>query len=621
MSHEKEDGDGDLEEQIVTQIRTHLKLNFTFFQFSEISGRDLLELLNTVLHNVSDQTPEKLGTEKVEATVYRISEFLRILGYEFPCEPEEWDTRLTTADKELVHPVLLWLLRDLPAMKKLAYKARYSEEVPVPEEIRVDPMVAQLISEHRELRDKFDQVMSEQELIGGSNVDELKKKIADLESDKARLATRVQAFKRRLAKAKNLDELLRWTSKLREETDREMKLKDQWQRLTDDKRLLVHRQQVAGDRLKNMKGHMEQKLNLLRTELASLKSQGTPGESEEKSLVFYQQQIVAATKRLTVKQQQLTDVRKKHAESEQELLQKQEDGAIEVPSKIEFDKYVKSLRQKNDNYKELQAEIAVYRKELAVVMRSDEIVSAQRDRVQQELSKIERARGVGGFREAREQLEKVSATKADLDDMKGKSLEQISAVAKDIQHSIQARQNELRPFVNQLQEQRKKKAAIEGKYLQAKQRHQNAVHEYDSVCMELDEETRKLRTDIAQHQTKYHTINAKLGELNRALKRTKEESSAQETGNPVSKEIKTYSDHFQKAARGLKKRTQDLKDQKKSLGNQSQGNQKQLEAFQSLRRLLQVKLECLKIAQKEKQDQAVIDDIERKNPRQQLDIE
>jgi intraflagellar transport protein 81 len=610
----------DLEEQIVNQVREHLKLNFTFFQFSEISGHELLELLNTVLYHISDTMPEKLGSEKVEATVYRISEFLRILGYEFPCEPEEWDVQLTNADKNAVHPVLLWLLKDIDAMKKRAYKARYSEEVPIPPEIAVDQTVAELIVQHRELRDRFDQVLSEQEIIGGSNVDELKKKIADLESDKARLATKIQAFKRRVSKTKNLDELLRWTGKLREETDRELKLKDEFQRLSDDKRMLVHRQQVASDKLKNMKGHMEQKLNILRAELAKLKNQGQTGDSEEKNLAFCQNQIVAATKRLSAKQKQLLDVRKRRGDLEQELLQRQEDGAIEVPSKIEFEKYVKSLRQKNENYKDLQAELAVYRKELAVVLRTDEIVNGQHELVRRELVRIERASGVGGFREAREQLEKVSAAKADMDDIKGKTLEEMSAIAKDIQRSIQARQNELRPSVNQLQEQRKKKAAVESKYLQAKQRHQNAVHEYESVCMELDEESKKLRTDIATHQTKFHTVQAKLGELNRSLKRARQEQVAQESGNPVSAEIKTLSDHFQKAARALKKQTQELKEQKKSLGTQGEVNQKQLQAFQSLPRLLQVKLECLKIAQKEKQDQALLEAAERKNPMEKIDI-
>jgi hypothetical protein len=43
-----------------------------------------------------------------------------------------------------------------------------------------------------------------------------------------------------------------------------------------------------------------------------------------------------------------------------------------------------------------------------------------------------------------------------------------------------------------------------------------------------------------------------------------------------------------------------LKDQKKALGTETDVSQKQLELFQSLRRLLQVKLECLRVVQRER---------------------
>jgi hypothetical protein len=76
---------------VVTLLKSHLSLSlsFTLFQFSEISGRELLDLLNTVLHKISETMPEK-----IEATVERMSEFLRVLKSEFPVRPEEWDVRL-----------------------------------------------------------------------------------------------------------------------------------------------------------------------------------------------------------------------------------------------------------------------------------------------------------------------------------------------------------------------------------------------------------------------------------------------------------------------------------------------------------------------------------------------
>jgi intraflagellar transport protein 81 len=246
--------DLDIEEKIVSLLHEHFNLNFTLYQFSEISGRDLLELLNTAVHHVSDLHPEKLGSEKPEATVYRITEFLRTLRYDFPCEPEEWEVRLSSADKQLIHPVLHWLLQDLACSRKNAYKARYADEVMIPEEIRLDPTVNEMTVQHRELREHFVQVLDEHEVLGETSVDALKKQIADLESGKATLASKIAAFKRQLGRQKNVDELLKWTSKLREETDRELKLKGQLQRLSDEKRGLLQRQERAAQRLRNAKG-------------------------------------------------------------------------------------------------------------------------------------------------------------------------------------------------------------------------------------------------------------------------------------------------------------------------------------------------------------------------------
>jgi intraflagellar transport protein 81 len=142
---------------------------------------------------------------------------------------------LGKADAQLIDPVMLWLLRDLPAMRDKAYRARHNEEIAIPEEIQVDPTVAELIVQHRELQEHFDQVLTERRELGATNVDELKRQITNLEADKARLATKIGGFKRQLSKVKNLDELLRWTAKFRAETDRETRLRDQLERLVEDK--------------------------------------------------------------------------------------------------------------------------------------------------------------------------------------------------------------------------------------------------------------------------------------------------------------------------------------------------------------------------------------------------
>lgn len=588
----------DIDEQIVLLLKNNLQMNFTLVQFSDLANKDLLDLLETVIHAVSPEQPEKIGTEKIENTVDRISEFLRVLKFEFPCPPDEWDRRFKDVDPTIIHPALLYLLRDMDEMKKRAYVAKYMEADHVPDEIAVDTTVQEMMTQLRELREQFEQTYNEHEELGATSVDELKNTKSDLESDKARLANKINGFKRKLNGVKNLQDLLALTGKLRTESERELKLQEQIERLNDEKRLLMHRQQVSSDRIKNMKTHLEKNLQEKRNELAQLK-RVTTGKPDDNNLAFYQNQVIAAGKKMEQKENQLKELQAKRADAEKVLQEKQALPIVEIPSADQFTSYINLLKTKNQNYRQLQTEIGVYRKELAIVMRTEAIVKAQQTNVQEEIERIEKQKGIFGFRDTRAKLEQYSATKADIDDNKKKTLEEMSQIVQEIQRSIKARQEELRPAVTALQEKRKEKAEIENKYLQAKQRKEKAELEYDTACNELDDECKKLRAEISTYQSKFFNIQALLGQQQRTQKRLTDEQRAVETGNPISSTIKTYADYFQKETLAMKKRTKELKDQKKAIGGQSAENQKQLEAFQSLRRILQVKLQCQRTTQEQ----------------------
>lgn len=609
--------ESDMDEQIVLLLKNNLQIHFTLMQFADLANRDLLELLNKVIHAISDSQPEKLGIEKIETTVDRISEFLRVLKFEFPCPPEEWDRKLSEADPGIIHLALLFLLRDMDEMKKRAYIAKYMEDDHIPEEIAVDPTIQEMLTQLRELREKFEGVYQEYESLGATNVEELKNNKNDLDADKARLANKINAFKRKLSNVKNLSELLTLTGKLRAESEREIKLNEQIERLNDEKRLLMHRQQVSYDRMKNMKSRLEQTLQEKRQELAAFKNAGHSSSTEEKGLQFMQQQVIAATNRKEQKESQLQELQNKRADAEKELQEKQAQGVIEVPAGNQFTAYLKKLKTKNETYKQVQSEISVLRKELAVMMRTEAIVQAQQDSVREEIERVEKAKGITGIREARIELERISATKADLDDVKGKTLEEMSQIVQEINRNIQSRKNELKPLVNSLQEKRKEKAEVETRYLQAKQKYNNAVSEYQTVCMGLDEECKKIRADIAQYQSKFFNIQIVLAQQQRAIKRVEDEVRAVETGNPIGN-IKTYTDYFQKEIFAMKKRNNELKDQKKAIGGQSVGNQKQLDAFQSLRRLLEVKLKCQKTSKEMREKEKIIIETETNNPDERL---
>ena len=66
------------------------------------------------------------------------------------------------------------------------------------------------------------------------------------------------------------------------------------------------------------------------------------------------------------------------------------------------------------------------------------------------LEAMERDRGVAGFRETQDNLEKVATTKADLDEQKGKTLEEMSSLVNQLSLKIGERKARLAPIIKEL---------------------------------------------------------------------------------------------------------------------------------------------------------------------------
>ena len=71
-------------------------------------------------------------------------------------------------------------------------------------------------------------------------------------------------------------------------------------------------------------------------------------------------------------------------------------------------------------------------------------------------NKLEAKKGVAGYRETQEALESVSALKAELDSMKGSTLEDISVMVQKLNRKIQEKKSALAPIVKELRPMRQK---------------------------------------------------------------------------------------------------------------------------------------------------------------------
>lgn len=75
---------------------------------------------------------------------------------------------------------------------------------------------------------------------------------------------------------------------------------------------------------------------------------------------------------------------------------------------LQFKKYVNKLRSKSTIYKKKRQELQDLRAESGVITRTIEVLKAKDARVNQQLDALEAKKGVSGYRDTQEELEKVS---------------------------------------------------------------------------------------------------------------------------------------------------------------------------------------------------------------------
>merc|ERR1712216_84207 len=117
------------------------------------------------------------------------------------------------------------------------------------------------------------------------------------------------------------------------------------------------------------------------------------------------------------------------------------------------------------------------------------ILEGEAKKVASFLGEAEARRGLSGYQETQDELEKVSQQKAEVDEVKGKTLEEISQVVEEINRQIKEKKNHLAPQIKDLRALRVKFQEQESEYLEKKQRHDNTKAGLDTETAKLQAET------------------------------------------------------------------------------------------------------------------------------------
>ncbi|KAH7952607.1 hypothetical protein HPB51_028233 [Rhipicephalus microplus] len=576
------------------------KLNL--ISFDAFRPDQLLQALNDVFAALDPkldglQMKSDVRNEDREQLAVRSLAFLRIVKYRPPPDIAgrgSFRQGLVSGAKEAVLPLLEWLLRGLPELRKRAYLGRFLVRVELPLELGGDVDLQALYAQYEAAMEQFKEAhkMGEALKASGLNTQELRKDISQMEQEREQLTKKIAKLRRKVETQRNKDTLLQLAKNLREEQDRAETLAQQRNSLRDTL------------------NHCEQKIHRLTQQLRDLQHSGT-GATPEGLMKKLEEEVRAngylvrdkLPKEITVCQNAIKDLQKVSAEPamgqneinrlkakaaviarkkeaaaetlnelrlqvsqlEAQLQEKQSlvAGGEQVLKGDEFKKYVNALRGKSSQYKQQRQELAELRAETGVLARTQEILTHKERDLRQSLEALEEKHGVRGYHRLQGTLESLSGNEAALDETKMATLEDMSTMVTSLNKRIAERKGRLAPAIKDLRPLRK------------------TYQEVSSLRSELNSEESKL--NFLQHSLRIHEVQLNFLKANGVL------------GNPAAADAGSDGQTSLRAKLGheiaeQEKRGKALRERQKELREKQASLRAQTEQWTHLQALLRAKM-------------------------------
>ncbi|CAG0892043.1 unnamed protein product, partial [Darwinula stevensoni] len=477
--------------------------SYNLITFDALKNDQILQILNDVLAEIDPKQVGDIREEEPDQMALRMFGTLRILKYPTPGNPSEFLQGLVKGEKHVIYPILEWLLRRVPELKKRAYLARYLVKVDIPMEIVADVDVGELYNQYELLIEQFKEVHKECENLkrSGFSTGEMRKDIENMEAE------------REVEGAPNHLAMLTVAKNLRIERERERELSGQeedqtsavshaeqriqrlqgtlkslrqaglgatpeglMQKLEEEVRVNTYiveeklprelaqkkigvetMQRVAAEPAmgQNELQNIKSKIAQVQAQIQSAQERKlTDNDPKDDELTHFRQRAAVIARKKDAAAEKLNELRSEKATIEEDIKEKNSQMAALGNETLirgeDFKEYVNKLRGKSSIYKTKKTELSELRSEFGVLSRTEEILKQRNENILQALATMEAREGVSGFRGTQERLEQLSQAKSGLDEAKGKTLEEMSDLVLQLNTKIADRKAHLAPIIKGL---------------------------------------------------------------------------------------------------------------------------------------------------------------------------
>ncbi|XP_070689853.1 intraflagellar transport protein 81 homolog [Pempheris klunzingeri] len=317
-------------------------------------------------------------------------------------------------------------------------------------------------------------------------------------------------------------------------------------------------------------------------------------------LTLYRQQASIIIRRKESKAEELQEAREELAAAERELRQRNiraqaSDGEVVVRGD-ELKRLVVKLRGKGTVYKKKRQEISELKAEYGVLQRTEEILRQRHETIQQKLQIMEAEKGISGYSDTQEELERVSAIKSELDEKKGRTLDDMSEMVKKLNSMIAKKKSALAPIIKELRSLRQQCQELNHEYEEKKAQYESCTAGLESNRSKLEQEVKALREETAQEENRYHYINSMSEIIEMQIERAAEEMKAYVSSDPQERK-KAIREVYMKNISEQELLGKKLREKQKMVRESHGANMEQMKMWRDLEQLMECKRQCFIRAQ------------------------
>ncbi|KAM9811131.1 intraflagellar transport protein 81 homolog [Neosynchiropus ocellatus] len=319
-------------------------------------------------------------------------------------------------------------------------------------------------------------------------------------------------------------------------------------------------------------------------------------------LTLYRQQASIIVRKKEAKAEELQEAREELAAVERELRQRnnqtQSSDGEEVIRDDELKRMVARMRSKGTVYKKKRQEIAEMKAEYGVLQRTEEILQQRHETVLEKLKTMEAEKGIAGYSNTQEELERVSAIKSELDEKKGRTLDDMSEMVKKLNAMIVEKKSALAPIIKELRSLRQRCQELNQEHEEKKVQYESCAAGLESNRSKLEEDVKTLREKITQDENQYHYINSMSQIIEMQIQRASDEMKAYVSSDPQERK-KAVREVYMKNIAEQELLGKKLREKQKVVRESHSANMEQMKLWRDLEQLMECKKQCFIRAQSE----------------------